>query len=59
MLFVFWLAWFAARIELPQADRPHYSPARALQMQLSREYPGNLIQGTRPTPLPSIWASAA
>lgn len=58
MLFVFWLAWFAARIELPQADRPHYSPARALQMQLSREYPG-AIQGTRPTPLLSVWTNAA
>jgi hypothetical protein len=59
MLFVFWLAWFASRMELPQADRPDYSPARALQMQLAREYPGPLIQGIRPTPLPNVWGNAA
>lgn len=59
MLFVFWLAWFASRVELPQADRPHYSPARALQMQLAAEFPGAPIQGTRPTPLLGAWASAA
>lgn len=42
MLMVFWLAWCVQRAEIPRADPPHWSPARALQLELAKAFAGGL-----------------
>lgn len=47
MLMVFWLAWCVQRAEIPLADPPHWSPARALQLELAKAYAGEAVPPAR------------
>lgn len=58
MLMVFWLAWCVQRAEIPRADPPHWSPARALQLELAKAFPGEAAP-TAPAPRGGVRRNAA